>query len=388
MNRTLSLALLLALVAAPLAAQRDSLYLRGRQQLNRADYAGAAVTLAEAIRRPASPARRREAMYWRAFALYQHRDTVLARKQLADLLAEPGGRDAHPDVATLAARLGLQDAVTSGECGSSDAANAERLMRLRSAEGRSEARGILRPPVRCGPLTQRSAIALLRESGEATDHGVLRDLVHQDVEDLVRTDAINALAGDDSPATIATLEAVMRESGATLSRAAAVNTLAALPGEQGAAAIRRLLVDSMVSVTARQSLFSMAGRREASILPDRWLREQFWALPREGSSIRSTVLGLLVTRSGAENLEFVWQVAGRDDAGELAQLTALQGIGSRHSPRELRRLFDATSSQLVRYGVIEALRKRGDRDAIAALRDIAERGPNAEVRAAAKAGAQ
>jgi hypothetical protein len=386
---TIVLALLLLAIGS-LAAQADSLYLLGRQQLNRADYAAAAGTF-ERLQLTTVGNRRNEAAYWRAFALYQVGDAASrgrAAGVLRELLARPAGRDAHPDVTALAARLGVGD--TTIGCTSDDAADAESLTFLASrdrAAALAAARPLLIEGQACGDLARRSAVQVLAGSGTASDRSRLRALVRGDLPDAVRAEAVRGLQDDTARATLRLVEQVLRTGESTEMIYAAATVLARLDAPGTASRIRALLVDPAAPIVGRQSLLSMAARRGADDLPDTWLRELFDRLPSEGTSIRSTLVEVVAARGGRDNLEWIWQVASRPDAGALARLTALQRVGGRRSAGELESLFQRADSRLVQYGVIAALGGHSTSSAMAVLQRIASGSTDAGMRAAARAAA-
>jgi hypothetical protein len=226
----------------------------------------------------------------------------------------------------------------------------------------------------------------LAESGAESDRARLRAVVRSAMPSSVRAEALRGLRADTAGATLRLLEEVLSASEspeATEVTYAAATVLAYLPAPGTASRIRSILLDETVPVLARQSLLSMAARRGPADLTDAWLRELFDRLPSERTSIRSTLVEVIAARGGPDNLDWVWQVANRHDAGVLARLTALQRVGGRRTATELESLFHREDSRMVRYGVIAALGAHSTSSARAVLRRIASSATDAATRAAA-----
>ena len=414
----------------------DSLYRGAREALNRGEWARAA-SLFQSLEQKYPKSRvAPTALYYQAFALYRSGSSDQLRAAVEALKAQQQRYPeaaADPDAgalrtrlyAALAARGDAQAAAavraasaTGPTCDEEEiAVRAEALNALAQLDPEGAAvalKEVLARRDECSVTLRRRAVYLLGRTGTEQATADLLEVVRNDPDPSVKSDAISLLGRSSHPSvTPRMLEQLFNESPDERTRQAVLSALRSRGGPEGRRALRGIIERTDLPERLRAQAISqlagsstswvvLAGVRGAAgvvgVAPtptptpgarraEPSLEEEDAAFLRalysktDSRTIKSAILSAVGRSGGPANEAWLLTIVSNPSEDSSLRREALSRLkGSAISIEELGKLFDALSDHELRSAVVSQLRNRDEAAATDKLINIAQSSTDPHIR--------
>jgi HEAT repeat protein len=383
----------------------DSVYREARNTINRGDYRRAAALFASIPQRYPRSAYAAAAPYWQAFALYRlggTDDLRTAASALQQLMANQGElsrrqRD-NMDVSGLYARINgvlasrgdrdaaarlTREAQQAGHptCDKEDlSVRVEALNALARTDpgtalpllGR-----VLHSTGECSTELRRNAVFILGQRGDSSAAAVLADVARTDPDVRVREAAIEWLPRLPN-APIATIESLLRDTSATVQRAA-VRALMSSDDPRARQSIRGLIDRADVSDNLRIAAINSFTSEHATGDDAAYLRGAF--AKTDNARVKNAIVYAISRIGGTDNEQWLLALAKNSTEPSSVRATAIERLGrTSMSITDLAAMYDNADSRAMRFQIINILADRKESGATDKLLDIARAGTDPTVR--------
>lgn len=379
----------------------DSLYRAAYQLFGRQEYRAAAERFAQVRARYPNTRYLCDASYYEAFARYRlgtPTDLREAHKVLDAMGARCTGASRDKDVPELLAR------VDGALARLGDSAAAERVRRAAS-EGRrvcdreernvkiqalsalagmdgAGARPILERVLErqdeCSAPVRREALQLVARAGDASAVSLLARSARTDADAETRVAAVEALGRITTEPAFGAVEELLRTSTDERVQAAAVRTMGKSDSPRAQQVVRGLAERQDVSERLRVAVIRSLGERGGAGVP--YWRALYAKL--ESDELRGAVVNA-VDRDTPEGMRFLLEVAANPAQPSSVRAAAVGRVRQAAPIGDLYKLFETADSRSIRQAIVSGLASRREPEATDRLIDIARRGTDPEVRAAA-----
>jgi HEAT repeat protein len=399
----------------PLAAQEgqrarqqresaDSLYRAARRALSDEDYRRAADLFARITDRYENSDRAPDALYWRAFALYQlgsqrdleaaleslerqadqfpdadtRRDAKSLRVRIEGQLAKRGDQGKVKDLLNRADELG-KSGCSRGDDDTREAA-LEALMQMNSDQALPILRQVLAKQDGCSVNLRKKAVFVVsqKRGDEATE--ILLDAARRDPSREVRGEAIQWLGQSRSPRASIALDSILQSSRDEEIVKKAIFALSQSRDERSAQALRRLAQDDRSSAEVRGQAVFWLGQSFRDPENMRFLRDLFGSTNSE--EIRGQVLMALAQNGGPQGIRWLIDLARDKSTSIEARKNALFWAGQ--NGRDLSQLLslydEMRGQQEMQNQLIFVYSQRRESGATDKLMSIATEESNKELR--------
>jgi HEAT repeat protein len=380
----------------------DSLWRVAREALNRGDYRRASRLFSELTTKFQSSRYTADAMYWRAVALYRIGGTTELREALTVLQTQkeryPQTKsDPDPALGTrilgaLAARgdanaqRQLEQNAASGmtTCDrEADAVRAEALNALARSDPEGSAqilRDVLARRDECSTRLRSRAVFLLGQRNDASNNAVLIDVMRNDPDPEVRSDAMSWVARMPGEANVAALEAVMNSSDDERMQRAAIRALATSSSPRARQAVRGVIEREGAPLTLRREAVQFFGQRDRASAEDAAYLRSVYGRTTE-ARLKSSIVATLSRIGGEENQQWLMALAQNEAEPTAARAYALEYLMRNETPiAQVVRTYDAISQRDMRERVISILGRRDEPEATDKLIEIAKAGTDPNLR--------
>jgi HEAT repeat protein len=320
----------------------DSLYRAGRAALNDRDYRRASSLFKQVADKYPKSSRAGDALYWRAWALYQLGNSNRSKSDLAEALAaldrfnSSYGKDAsmasdatalHAQIRTAQARLG--DAQAAGDiakaagglrqarsCNAADdevrSAALQGLLGMSSEDAVPILKDVLKQRDSCREELRKKALWMIAQKRSADIVPTLLDVARNDPSADVRGDAIFWMSETRAAEVIPALDSILSSSRDEEIQKKAIFSLAQQRDDRARQALRRAAENEKMSDELRgQAVFWLGEARVADL-------DYFKTLFRKTRSpeIRSKIVQAVATSSSPEASSWLLDI-GRDKAFDV-----------------------------------------------------------------------
>ncbi len=379
----------------------DSAYRAAYALFARQEYRGAADRFADV--RAKYPATRYfcDAAYYEAFARYRlgtPGDLRSAYRVLDGLGAKCGDASRREDVPELQARIDgalarLGDADASdrvrrlASTGQRVCDREERNVKIQALSALAQmdpegARAILDRVLatrdECSAPVRREALAIVARTGGAAAIATLARAARNDADYQTQAAALEALGRVDTDAAYAVIDEVLRGSNDERVQSSAARWLAGTDSPRAQALARSFVERRDVSERLRSSVISSFGSRGSASL-DYW-RALYGKV--ESETLRRAIVGA-VNRTDDAGTQFLLSIARNTSEPSSVRQYAISRVQQTAPIAELYRLLESADSRSVRMSIVSGLGSRKEPETTDRLIDIAKRGTDPEVRAAA-----
>lgn len=392
---------------APWSAQdpADSLYRLARRAMADENYRRAAQLFGELVSRYAESDYAGDALYYRAYSLFQLgserdlRDAIAAlerqrrdysdastredaktlRTRIETLQARHGNADAAQKVAEKASELGRQ-----GGCPTDDddmrLAALQGLMQMDAEQALPILRQVLEKRGSCTESLRKHAVFIVsqKRADEATT--LLLDVARADPSEDVRAEAIQWLGQVHSPRAVAALDSIAANATDDEILGKAIFALSQSRDERSDAALRRIAADERKSSHARTQAIFWFGQTHRDADDMRFLRDLF-SRSRD-DEIQGSIIQAMAQAHTSEAMRWLIDLARDRSLSIGARKNALFWAGQSGADlRQLIGLYDEMKGQTdIQNQLIFVFSQRRDRDAIDKLMDIATNDPDRDLR--------
>ena len=283
-------------VALPLEDAADSLYRAGRTALNDRDYRRASSLFKQLVDKYPKSERVGDALYWRAWALYQLGNTNRTKPDLEEALASldrytssygrngamaNDANDLRVQIRAAQARLGDADAASdiaratvglrqAGTCNAADdemrAAALQGLLSMNSDDAVPILKDVLKQRDPCREQLRKQAVWMIAQKRSPDIVSTLLDVARSDPSSDVRGDAIFWLSQTRSAEAIPALESILSSSRDEEMRKKAIFALSQQRDERARQALKRAAENENMSEELRgEAVFWLGNARVADL---------------------------------------------------------------------------------------------------------------------------
>lgn len=392
---------------APWNAQdpADSLYRLARRAMADENYRRAAQLFADLVSRYPESDYAGDALYYRAYSLFQLgsqrdlRDAIAAlerqardysdastrddaktlRTRIESLQARQGDADAAQKVAQKATALGREKGCPSDDDDMRLAA-LQGLMQMDAEQALPILRQVLEKRGSCTESLRKHAVFIVsqKRGDEATT--LLLDVARADPSEEVRGEAIQWLGQVHSPRAVAALDSIASSATDDEILGKAIFALSQSRDERSDAALRRIAADERKSSHARTQAIFWFGQTHRDAEDMRFLRELFSR--SHDDEIQGSIIQAMAQAHTSEAVRWLVDLARDKSLSIEARKNALFWAGqSGVDLRQLIGLYDEMKGQTeIQNQLIFVFSQRRDRDAIDKLMDIATNDPDRDLR--------
>jgi HEAT repeat protein len=383
----------------------DSLYRLARRAMADESYRRAAQLFAELVERYPRSDYAGDALYYRAYSLYQlggqrdlrdaidaierqdrdygkastREDAKTLRTRIESAQARRGDADAAQKVAEKAGQLGRE-----GGCPNEDddmrIAALQGLMQMDAESALPILRQVLAKRGSCTESLRKHAVFIVsqKQSDEATT--LLLEVARSDPSSDVRAEAIQWLGQTRSPRAIAALDSIASTSTDDEILDKAIFGLSQSHDERSDAALRRIASDERKSTHARTQAIFWFGQTHRDADDMRFLRELFGKSHSE--EIQQSIIQAMAQARTSEAMHWLIDLARDKSVPTDVRKNALFWAGQSGADlRQLVGLYDEMKGQSdIQNQLIFVFSQRRDKDAIDKLMDIATNDPDRDLR--------
>jgi HEAT repeat protein len=283
-------------VALPVEDAADSLYRAGRAALNDRDYRRASSLFKQLVDKYPKSARAGDALYWRAWALYQLGNTNRNKPDLEEALASlerytnnygkdaPMANDAtelRAQIRTSQAKLGDANAASdiakaagglrqAGSCNAADdemrAAALQGLLSMNSEDAVPILKDVLKQRDPCREQLRKQAVWMIAQKRSTDIVSTLLDVARSDPSGEVRGDAIFWLSQTRSAEAIPALDSILSSSRDEEMRKKAIFALSQQHDDRARQALKRAAENENMSEELRgEAVFWLGNARVADL---------------------------------------------------------------------------------------------------------------------------
>jgi HEAT repeat protein len=379
----------------------DSLYRAAYQLFSRQEYRAAADRFAEVRAKHPNTRYLCDASYYEAFARYRigtPADLRTAHRVLDGMGPRCGDEKRLKDVPELIARvdgalarLGDSEASERVRRAASEGRRVcdreERNVKIQALSALAQMDGAGARPIlesvlaqkdECSAPVRREALQLVARTGDAAAVTLLSRSARTDADAETRVAAVEALARISTEPAFTAMEELMRASTDERVQAAAVRAMGRSDSPRAVATVRALVERSDVSERLRAAVIHSLGERGGTTT-------EYWRAlyaKMESDELRGAVVGA-VDRGSSDGMQFLLSIAGNAAQPSSVRALAVSRVRQTAPIGDLHRLFEAADSRAVRQAIVAGLAARREPEATDRLIDIAKRGTDPEVRAAA-----
>ena len=382
----------------------DSLYKVAREMLNRGEYRRAAETFRLIEQRHPASKYAPDALYWEAFALYRIGTIADMRAALAVLERQ---REKFPraaresGVVSLATRIrgelaangdsraeaGVRAAAkpSGGGCDREEmAVRLEALNALSKIESDAvlpALRQVLARRDECSTSLRRRAVLLLgRQSGpQAAD--VLIEVVRNDPDVGVRSEAVNWLGRTPSDASLAVLQDLLVQRTDDKLAATALRALLHHENPRGKQIVRTLIERNDASESLRAEAIGSFSKDNATADDAAFLRAVYPKL--ESRRLKERVITTVARIPGAENEQWLLGIARGENEPLSLRAVATSRLAASAPVADVVRLYDTIGEEQLKEQLISRLAGRKEPEAVDKLIAIARADADPQLRRAA-----
>jgi HEAT repeat protein len=383
----------------------DSLFRAGRRAIADENYRRAADLFARVTERYSASDYAADALYWRAYALFQlgsERDLELAmealerqsdefpradtrrdarslRDRIESRLADRGDEDAARKRAEKLKQFGNQTGCASADDDTREAA-LEALMSMNSEQAIPILKEVLGKRTDCSQNLRKKAVFVLsqKRGEEATD--ILLDVARRDPSREVRGEAIQWLGQSRSSRASIALDSILQSSRDEEIVNKAIFALSQSRDERSAQALRRLAQDDRRSAEVRGQAVFWLGQSFRDSDNMQFLRDLFRSTSSE--EIRGQVLMALAQNGGTQGIRWLIDLARDKSTSIEARKNALFWAGQ--NGRDLSQLVslyeEMRGQQEMQNQLIFVYSQRREAAATDKLMSIASEESNKELR--------
>jgi HEAT repeat protein len=379
----------------------DSAYRAAYQLFSRQEYRAAAERFSEVRTKYPTTRYLCDASYFEAFARYRigtPTDLRTARKVLDGMDARCAGASRLKDVPELIARidgalarLGDNDATErvrrAARDGQSVCDREERNVKIQALSALAQMDGdgarpilekVLAQKDECSAPVRREALQLVARNADAGVVPMLTRSARNDPDAETRMAAVEALGRIQADPAYAAIEELLRTSTDEHVQVAAVRAMGKSESPRAQATVRALAERQDVAERLRASVIASMGSRGGT--PTEYWRSLYGKV--ESDELRRAVVNA-VDRTTPDGVQFLVAVASDPAAPSSVRSLAVSRARQNASIADLYKLFEASDTRSVRQAIVSGLASRREPEATDRLIDIAKRGTDPEVRAAA-----
>ena len=392
---------------APWNAQdpADSLYRLARRAMADENYRRAAQLFADLVSRYPESDYAGDALYYRAYSLFQlgsqrdlrdaiadierqardysdastREDAKTLRTRIETLQARRGNADAAQKVAEKASALGRERGCPSDDDDMRLAA-LQGLMQMDAEQALPILRQVLEKRGSCTESLRKHAVFIVsqKRGDEATT--LLLDVARADPSEEVRGEAIQWLGQVHSPRAVAALDSIASSATDDEILGKAIFALSQSRDERSDAALRRIAADERKSSHARTQAIFWFGQTHRDADDMRFLRELFSRA--HDDEIQGSIIQAMAQAHTSEAMRWLVDLARDKSLSIEARKNSLFWAGqSGVDLRQLIGLYDEMKGQTeIQNQLIFVFSQRRDRDAIDKLMDIATNDPDRDLR--------
>jgi HEAT repeat protein len=230
----------------------------------------------------------------------------------------------------------------------------------------------------CSAPVRREALQLVARNPDPASVALLARTARNDTHEDTRMAAVEALSRVQNDAAYGAIEELLRTSTDERIQVAAARAMARSESPRAQATVRALAERRDVSERLRMSVIaSMASN--GGTTTDYW-RSLYGKV--ESDDLRRSIISA-VNRESDDGMQFLLGVARGTNESSSVRQAAISRI-RQHAPiGELNRLFESADSRAIRLSIVAGLGARKEPEATDHLIDIAKRGTDPEVRASA-----
>lgn len=385
------------------ADSADSLYRAARQALNDGRYQRAAELFQSIVERYPKSAYAADALYWRAFALYQSGGSDDLHQALDALDRQ---RSAYPDAATrgdaatlatrirgelarrgdqsMAQRVAETARTADQGCASEDddvrAAALNALMQMDADQALPILRKVLARRDACSEGLRKKAVFLVAQTGKDEAANLLMDVVRSDPSAEVRGQAVFWLGQVPGDRAVSLLDSVLRSSRDEDVQRRALFALSQHSSARAQQILRDLTLRPGVSEELKGRAIFALGQARDERGSAAFLRELYPKLTSE--RLKERVLQAVAQRDDAESRKWLLGIALDTSETIDARKKALFWAGQQGgvSTAELARLYDTMPDREIKEQLIFVLSQRDDAASIDKLIDIARHEKDRDLR--------
>jgi HEAT repeat protein len=379
----------------------DSLYRVAWQLFSRQEYRAAADRFADMRAKFPNTRYLCDASYYEAFARYRlgtPADLRTAHRVLDGMGTRCGSEARLKDVPELIARV---DGALA-RLGDSEAADRLRraasegrrvcdreernvkiqalsaLAQMDAAGSRPVLESVLAQKDECSAPVRREALQLVARGGDAQAVTLLSRSARNDPDAGTRVAAVEALSRLAIDPAFTAMEELLRTSTDEHVQSAAVRAMAKSDSPRAQSTLRALVDRQDVSERLRASVIASLGQRGGTTT-------EYWRAlyaKLESDELRGAVVNA-VDRNTGDGMQFLLSIAGNASQPSAVRALAVQRVRQAAPVADLYRLFESADSRSIRQAIVSGLAARREPEATDRLIDIAKRGTDPEVRAAA-----
>ena len=383
----------------------DSLYRLARRAMADENYRRAAETFAELVDRYPRSDYAGDALYYRAYCLYQlggqrdlrdaidaieqqardyadastHEDAKTLRTRIESLQARHGDAKAAQRVQEKASQLGDERGCPNDDEDMRLAA-LQGLMQMDAESALPILRQVLAKRGQCTESLRKHAVFIVsqKRSDEATE--LLLQVARTDPSSDVRAEAIQWLGQARSPRAVAALDSIAANATDDDVLDKAVFALSQTRDERSDAALRRIASDERKSTHARTQAIFWFGQTHRDADDMRFLRDLFSRAQSE--EIQGSIIQAMSQARTPEAMRWLVEIARDKSISIEARKNALFWAGqSGVGVRQLIDLYDEMKGQSeIQNQLIFVFSQRRDREAVDKLMEIAKSDPDRDVR--------
>ena len=392
---------------APWNAQdpADSLYRLARRAMADENYRRAAQLFGDLVRRYPESDYAGDALYYRAYSLFQLggerdlRDAIAAlerqgndysdastredaktlRTRIESLQARRGNANAAQAVATKASALGSERGCKSDDDDMRLAA-LQGLMQMDADQALPILRQVLEKRGSCTESLRKHAVFIVSQKHGDEATSLLLDAARSDPSEDVRAEAIQWLGQVHSPRAVAALDSIAANATDDDILGKAIFALSQSRDERSDAALRRIATDERKSTHARTQAIFWFGQTHRDADDMRFLRELF-SRTRD-DEIQGSIIQAMAQAHTSEAMRWLIDLARDRSLSIEARKNALFWAGQSGADlRQLVGLYDEMKGQTdIQNQLIFVFSQRRDREAIDKLMDIATNDPDRDLR--------
>ena len=379
----------------------DSAYRAAYQLFSRQEYRAAAERFGELRTKYPTTRYLCDASYFEAFARYRlgtPAELRTARKVLDGMDAGCANASRLKDVPELQARIDgalarLGDAGASERLrkaaseGRGVCDREERNVKIQALSALAQMDGdgarpildkVLAQKDECSAPVRREALQLVARNNDATVVPVLLRSAKNDPDPETRGAAVEALGRINAEPAYAAMEDLLRTTNDENVQVAAVRAMSRSENPKAQASIRALAERQDVSERLRMSVISSMGSRGDT--PVTYWRTLYNKV--ESDELRRAVVNA-VDRESPDGAKFLLEIAGDAKQPSTVRALAVSRVRQNAPIADLYKLFETADSRTMRQAIVSGLAARKEPEATDRLIDIAKRGTDPEVRAAA-----
>ena len=383
----------------------DSLYRLARRAMSDENYRRAAQLFLQIVERYPQSDYAGDALYWRAYSLYQlggrrdFRDAIAALEEQARDYPRAGTRD---DARTLRTRIEAQqarngdvDAAESltrkatqlgGETGCPSDDDDPRiyalqaLLQMDAESALPILRQVLAKRGSCSEKLRKQAVFIVSQKSGDEATSLLLDVAANDPSTEVRGDAIQWLGQSHSSRAAAALDSIVSSSNDEAILNKAVFALSQSHDERAGAALRHIADDPRKPTEVRKQAIFWYGQTRRDPEDMRFLRDLFARTQSE--EIHESIIQAMAQAHTSESMRWLIDLARDKSLATDARKNALFWAGQNGADlRQLVSLYDEMRGQTeMQNQLIFVFSQRREREAIDKLMDIASNDPDRDLR--------